>query len=206
MDLKEEIKVVLSYENEKKNWRNNHNSKEWRLANKVSSRIMKEPLNRKPNCGCLEDLFIMLKSLTNDRINQKQIVMDSKFKLPKGKMVMVHGFPILTSDNLTDENAIELLKHNSKCISMFSSYPDNWKEMVSGKVIPPTNDNTDTSGNEDSNSDDTDSPNEREALLLSMEKSELKVLADNLAEDNDIDKAHHLCGVEGLTKYIIENE
>ena len=132
MDLKKQIKVVLSYEGSKAQWRNNHGSKEWRSANKVASVVMQQGLLRSKNCGCLEDLFIMLKSLNNNKINQKQQQMENQFKLAEGKMIHLDG-TFYTNSNLTDEKAIEIIKRFPSHSKTFSEKPSDWEDVVAGK-------------------------------------------------------------------------
>ena len=87
MDLLEQVKLS---EKTKHLWRDNHQSTEWRNANKLNILLFGMPLNNKPKCKCLEDLFFMLKSKNiNQKFTQK---MEQKFKVQKGKVISSHKF------------------------------------------------------------------------------------------------------------------
>jgi len=205
--LDKEIKVVLSYEASRSKWRNNQASKEWKQANKVSIAVMGEGLQRKTNCGCIDDLFYMLKTLSKERINQKQTQMSNKFKLIDGKMIH-HAGTHYTNANLTDEKAVEILTKFPSHIRTFATYPENWKELT-GK--PAANVNEDEfnglipTGKGDSSN--VDAPTGREAELLKMEQPDLLILAKNIAAENDeLSNPRHNTGVVKLTAFILENE
>jgi len=187
MDLNKQIKIVLSYKSTKNKWKNNHNSIEWKAADKLAKVVMRQGLNKSKNCGCIDDLFYMLTTLSQDSINQKQKRMSSRFTL-KG-MLQSHKFGIFTNDNITDEKAIEILKDNSKNISHFSAYPSDWEKLI---------------GKKEAKKEVTLSPREEE--LLSLGVDELREMADALAIEKDIDKASHRCKESGLTKFILANE
>jgi len=131
MDLNQEIKEVLLLEPTKSIWRNNHGSKEFKRAVKIGS-LVGNPINKSKNCGCIEDLFIVLRLMSRDKIKFKQIQMENKFKLKEGQLVTFAGSHI-TNANLTDERAISLLKDRPIRISMFSEYPKDWKELTGSK-------------------------------------------------------------------------
>lgn len=193
MKLQEEIDLVLSYESAKDDWRNDHSSDEWKLANRVSFIVMREGLRKHVNCGCLEDLFIMLKSLNKNQIQKKQKVMNGKFKLKNGITLKSHGCDILTADNCTDEKAIKVLKKNPKVLDKFESYPSNWKELC---------------GSNEDNSNDSLSINDsgRESELKELGDDVLRTLANEVSEKSGKRKAHHKAGTDKLIKYIIDNE
>ena len=133
MSLEKDIELVLSFEKTKQKWRAKFDSKEFILANEVSIVIMKDPLQRKKKCGCIEDLFIMLKSLTKNKIKLKTNQMESKFKLKAGILIQVHGVDHLSEHNVTDKSAKALLKKYPSHIVSFESYPSDWEALVFGK-------------------------------------------------------------------------
>ncbi len=48
----------------------------------------------------------------------------------------------ISNSNITDEKAIEFLKTNPDRISLFSSYPQNWKELIGIETVEDTAKNT----------------------------------------------------------------
>ena len=212
MDLNADIKLVLSYEANKSKWKNNFESEEWKLANKVSSIVMMEGLNRNSNCGCIDDLFNTLKTLSQEKINLKQNQMQGLFKLKEGKMISLHCFnEDYTNANLTDQKAIDVLKKYPSCIAEFESYPSNWKELCEkglpevGSTNPAVNNpstpaaGTPPAGNGNSNP--------REVELLAMSRDDLMATATKLADDKSLkNKPRHNTGAVKLVKYILDNE
>ncbi len=209
MDLNKEIKVVLSYEASKSKWKNNPASKEWKRANKVAIVVMGQGLQRKRNCGCIDELFIMLKTLSQKRINQKQTQMSNKFRLVDGKMISLNGTHY-TNDNITDEKAIEILTKFPSHIVTFVNAPDNWKELCGKPVGGLTGNPAPTAGlaPEGANDKTTDySPTGREAELLKMDKADLLTLATKIAiEGEGLKKPRHNTGIPKLVAFILENE
>ena len=137
MELKTQIEIVRGYESTKHIWRKNINSKEYKESSDLAKIIAGEGFNRSnPNCGCIDELFILLKSFNEERINFKLKQMNGKFKLIDGKVI---SFPKkslhLTNANLTDELAIELLKAYPAHIVSFEVAPTNWRELVSGRTV-----------------------------------------------------------------------
>ncbi|PZR18862.1 MAG: hypothetical protein DI539_16110 [Flavobacterium psychrophilum] len=62
-----------------------------------------------------------------------EITHSSQFKLKSvlGAIQMSFGSgQFITNTVLTDELALEFLKSNPNRISMFSEYPENWKELI----------------------------------------------------------------------------
>lgn len=185
------IKQVLSYESTKAKWRNDHGSVEFKEASKLASVIMGEPLQRKKNCGCVEDLFYMLKNMTDNNIKLKEKNMESQFKIKKGVMIMNHKLsdPI-TFDNLTDERALELLKINPKSISLFSEFPENWEELLHGKK-----------------------PKKLKEVKAEIEEKveeeveySLRVEADNIADLRGLKRPHWKATEEKLFEFISRNK
>lgn len=133
MNLKEEIKTVLSYESSKEEWRNEHSSDEFIHASKVG-KLVGSPLNRSRNCGCIEDLFIVLHLMTKEKINLKQEQMTSKYILKKGAVLFSPATGVhLTSENITDKAAKELLKKYPARIASFESFPEDWNKAPKKK-------------------------------------------------------------------------
>jgi hypothetical protein len=133
MNLKNQIKIVLSYEKTKSDWRHKHLSDEFIAASNLAKIVLGMPLNKSRNCECIEDLFFYLKRLTDIKINQIQTRMENQenaqFTLIKGKvLVSFHG--TISKENLTDEKAIALIKRNPKNISHFKKFPKDWENLI----------------------------------------------------------------------------
>lgn len=130
--LLNEIHTVLSYESSRSSWKNKFESKEFKAAAAIGEKVG-SPLNRSLNCGCIDDLFIVLKLIIKqnkkplENMNKEQ----SKFRIKNDGMIQCHGIEPITNDNLTDEKAVELLKKNKKHISNFDVYPKDWESMIS---------------------------------------------------------------------------
>ena len=134
MSLEEKIKKVKGFKETVRVWKNDFNSEEYKLASSLNNDLFGLPLNRQKNCDCVNDLLNYITQLNSSKINQIKEKMESKFKLKKGTMIMVHGIDMqLTEANLTDEKAITLLKKYPKHIISFEVYPENWEELVIGK-------------------------------------------------------------------------
>ena len=134
MELEEQINLLLSYEGTKKNWRNVHDSKEWILANEIASVVMGETLNKKPNCGCLNDLFYMLKNISKEKIKLKQLQMENEFELKSGILLFINGTHY-SNANITDQKSIEILTKFPVKINAFSRYPKGWKDLTKGEEV-----------------------------------------------------------------------
>lgn len=196
MNLEAEIKLLLSYEGSKQKWRNVHDSKEWILANKISAIIMGEELNRKPNCGCLNDLFYMLKNTSKEKINLKTIQMENEFELKPGILLFLDGTHY-SNANITDEKSIEILKRFPVKINAFVRYPKNWKDLTK-------------SGNETAPqkvAKDIEATNDYEAELNELDKETLKELCDKLSESTEgLRKVNHKAGKAKLIEYLLKNK
>jgi len=204
MNLKENIKIVLLNEKTKNDWKNNHSSKEWKLANQVAIVVMGEGLQRKRNCGCVDDLLIMLKSLNEPKIKLKQTQIMNKFEIKEGKMIQLHGLnDAYTNANLTDEKAIEILKKFPKAIAFFSKHPDNWQELC-GKDVP--NEIPGAEENEEIILNNEPTEGTRADELAKESDEVLKKLCNDLAEEKGLKKVHWKSASEKLIQYIIDNE
>jgi len=199
MLLTEEIKEVLSLESTKMKWRNNHSSVEFKKASSLSFAIMGQHLNKMKNCGCLEDLFIMLKSLSKDKINLKQEQMESKFKFKEGTLITVGGTHYANA-NLTDEKAIHILKQFPSHIASFTTHPDNWKELCAvevktKKVVKEVIEEA------------VEESNDRMQELYAMTLPDLFAIAQELADENEDLKMPGARSKEAkLVSFIIDNE
>lgn len=61
-----------------------------------------------------------------------------KFKLIQGKRLALHGLGmVITNANLTNENALEVLRRAPGAIKFFETYPTNWREMTMAKTAAP---------------------------------------------------------------------
>ncbi len=131
MKLKQHIKLVRSFRANVNEWKNNFDSVEYKEASKLNQKLFGIPLNKRKNCDCVNDLLSYVSRMNNDKIKLKQQQMESKFKLKKGKLIMLHGLGIEISEaNLTDAKAISLLKKYPGHISTFESFPENWEELT----------------------------------------------------------------------------
>ena len=134
MELKEQIKLVKSYKPSLSDWKNSFDSTEYKEASKLNYALFGIHLNKRKNCDCVNDLMNYISRLDNEKINQKQMIMESKFKLKKGILIQLHGLDIMISEaNLTDAKAITLLKKYPGHIASFEVYPENWKELLEDK-------------------------------------------------------------------------
>ena len=122
------LKKVQESESTKHLWRDKHNSEEWRNANKLNALLFGIPLNNKPKCSCLEDLFFMLKS-KNINIKYKE-KMEQVFKIKKGKVINSFAFGFHLTEQSNDEQIKEALKLQPNLIVHFESYPKDWRVVV----------------------------------------------------------------------------
>src|SRR5690554_4195050 len=137
MNLKNKIKNVLLSERTKKIWRDDFNSTEYKQASELNKILFGIPLNQMKGCQCVDDLFALIKHKysNEENINLKIKQMENKFRLKKDVLIMSHqlGDPI-SNNNLTDEMAIRILKLSKKNVDKFEVLPENWEQLVDGKV------------------------------------------------------------------------
>ena len=130
MNLLEEVRAS---ENTKHLWRDDHASKEWKNANKLNIILFGMPLNNKPKCKCLEDLFFMLKSSNiNRKFKEKNM---QEFKVQKGKVISSHKFGFHLTEHSNDEQIIEALRLVPSLIGQMEKYPENWQVIVNGGAV-----------------------------------------------------------------------
>lgn len=129
MDLQADIEKVLQVTN----WSANKNSDEVKLLKSVYYKAFGKRLEI--TCGkCIQKAYYEIKELNENKPILKQKTM-GKFQLKKDKMIVLHGLSTgVTSGNLTDEKAIEILKKHPGHIKSFEKYPANWQEIVAGKA------------------------------------------------------------------------
>lgn len=75
------------------------------------------------------------KTIIETKITSEE-VFSSIFKMRKETGVFQINFGsglFISSENTTDELAILFLKENPNRISLFETYPKNWKELISGQ-------------------------------------------------------------------------
>lgn len=126
--------MVRSFRPTLNEWKNNFNSTEYKEASRLNFALFGIHLNKRKNCDCVNDLMNYISRLDDDKIKQKQIIMESKFRLKKGTLIQLHGLDIMISEaNLTDAKAITLLKKYPAHISSFEVYPENWVELLEDK-------------------------------------------------------------------------
>jgi len=185
MDLEKAIDELLSYEATKQDWRNIHNSKEFKLATKVGNAVG-SPLNRSLNCGCIEDLFIVCKLLKRDKlkIEFKQKVMESKYELYPNKVLSFPKMGIhLTNANLTDEIAKDYLSTYPAAKVHFKRLPEVVeKKKAEKKEVFEVVENTEK-----------------------VTKETLRELADRLADEKGIKRPHWKASDYTLEIFIKEN-
>jgi hypothetical protein len=136
MELIEQIKLVKSFKATVSSWKNDFQSEEYKQASKLNKLLFDIPLNKVRNCDCVHDLFAYISGLDEQKIKQKQISMESNFKLKNNAVIQVHGLSIiLTNANITDEKALQLLDKYPGHIVSFEKYPTNWKSLIGKKVV-----------------------------------------------------------------------
>ena len=197
MELKDKILKILSLEGSKSQWRNNHGSHQWILANEVALIVMGERLNKAKNCGCLNDLFIMLKSLSTEKIKLKTIHMNNKFKLRETALIFIAGSHY-SSKNITDEKSIEILTKFPAKIADFISYPENWEELTAKEVSAIVEEKV---------------IEEEEAFILfdsdleDLDEKELRIICTNIANRTEgLRKLNHKALKPKMIEYILENK
>lgn len=86
------------------------------------------PLNDKPKCKCIEDLFFMLKSSNiNQKFTQK---MEQQFKVKTGKVIGSFEFGFQLTEHSADAQIKEALKLQPHLINLMEVYPENWRVVV----------------------------------------------------------------------------
>lgn len=87
------------------------------------------------NCGsCWATAYLYFTNYKQNK--QKQMEKQkSKFVIKAGGQIHCQH-AVYTNDNITDEEAIALLKHNKKNIGHFESFPDNWQELLEEPAKP----------------------------------------------------------------------
>ena len=195
MELKEKINLLLSYEGNKKQWKNQHNSKEWILANEVASIVMREPLNKVPNCGCLNDLFYMLKTISQQKIELKSKQMENEFELKPGILLFLEGTHY-SNANITDEKSIEILKRFPVKINAFVRYPKNWKDLTK----------TEKTSTQKVVKNEADNEVYKDELN-GLDDTQLRELCNTLAEQTEgLRKVNHKAGTEKMIEYLLKNK
>ena len=122
MDLLEKVR---NSEKTKAVWREDYRSEEFTNASKLNVILFGAPLNHRPKCSCIEDMFYMLKSKSiNEKYKNK---MEQVFKVKKGKVISSFKFNFHLTEHSTDELIIQALKVDQKLIDSLEFYPENWK-------------------------------------------------------------------------------
>jgi hypothetical protein len=122
------IKQVLASESTKNQWRNKYDSIEFKNATKLNKLLFGIHLNQSVGCQCVEDLFFYIKRKNNFM---------NKFKLRKGLVVTSFLHATITEHSM-DAEFVQALKVSPGAIKYFTEYPENWKDIVSGKEILPS--------------------------------------------------------------------
>jgi hypothetical protein len=122
------IKQVLASESTKNQWRNKYDSIEFKNATKLNKLLFGIHLNQSVGCQCVEDLFFYIKRKNNFM---------NKFKLRKGLVVTSFLHATITEHSM-DAEFVQALKVSPGAIKYFTEFPENWKDIVSGKEILPS--------------------------------------------------------------------
>ncbi len=80
-----------------------------------------------------------IRRLRNHKENTKKMEKKNKyFELKKGVLVPIAGTSEAYSDkNMTDEDAIKILKGNKNAIALFDKYPKDWERMLEAEDKSP---------------------------------------------------------------------
>ena len=134
MELTEEIiQEAFSYEATKSIWRNDFNSKEFKLCSKINKFLFDIDLNKSVNCQCVDDFFFYIKRKFKNTTIQN--IMEQKFKIKPGKAIISGHFANPLTESSSDADCIKLLKLNKKYASQFSVLPKNWEAIIEGKEL-----------------------------------------------------------------------
>jgi hypothetical protein len=137
MELEQRIKNAIELGRTISEWAGDKNSEEFKEYNSLSILLKQGRLTN--GCkNCAKDFYNYLVHLTKPKIKQ---MTNGKFEIGKdkntGALRMIQDIKtgaILTDLNLTDENALKLLKSNKKWISAFQSFPEDWENQVDNFV------------------------------------------------------------------------
>lgn len=165
--ITELIERVRQSEKTRKQWQKNYSSKEWKEASKLHNLINGIPLNRGGCVDCVSDLFFQLKRNNFNLIIMKQ--QSKKFHLPKGTVIQLHGCDIIT-EHSSDAQMMRLLKIDKGQISKFTTYPENWRELINDSE--DVEENLDEAQAEDVDSQDEESSQEETQTEEDEESSE----------------------------------
>lgn len=188
MDIEQLIESVKASEATKSNWRNKHDSEEFRNASKLNKLIFDKPLNHAKKCECIEDLFFYL-----NRKNVKSQIMEKQkkvFVLMPWKIVTSFLHETI-SVHSTDEQCIEALKASPGIIKFFKSYPENWREICKLPPLEIESKETDsapeieeahTVNAEDLNENPGEDLNEGEKIEIPANEEEAQIETDSAFE------------------------
>jgi len=189
MNLENQIKEVLLLEATIKEWKNDFNSDAYKKASALNLLLFGKPLNKQRNCGCVQDLFDLIKHRYSkkENINQKKKQMENKFRLKGDLLVQNHalGTPV-NNNNLTDEIAIKLLQINKNNINLFEKYPQDWAKLVGGKP---------------SEKKEVEEKPKTDGKLVN-----LRAIADEIAEAKGLKKPHWNSSNKKLKEFINANK
>jgi hypothetical protein len=132
MELTEEIiQQAFSFESTKSIWRNDFNSKEFKLCSKINKFLFDIELNKAVNCQCVDDFFFYIKrKFQNTTIKN---IMEKEFRIKSGKVIQSLHFANPLSESSSDAECIKLLKLNKKYASQFAVLPKDWEKRIEGK-------------------------------------------------------------------------
>ena len=163
---------------------------------------MGEQLSRKTNCGCLNDLFYMLKTISKSKIELKSKQMENEFELKEGILIFFKGSHY-SNANITDKKTLEILKEFPIKINAFVRYPKNWKELIKDKEVKAPKKEAKELATEETKEVKTEENKELE-LLSDIELRELCTkLADSI---EGLKKLNHKAGKAKMINYLITNK
>ncbi len=88
--------------------------------------------------GCSQKYLQYIHRLKDESLKLKDKKMKAKneyFELKKGVLIPIAGTSEAYSDkNMTDEDAIKILKGNKNAISLFEKFPANWEEVLESGI------------------------------------------------------------------------
>ena len=187
MDLEIAIDELLTFEATVKDWKNIHNSKEFIAATKLAKGLGHSLTSGCSNC--LNDLFILAKIYKRDKnkLNQKQIIMNSKYELYPNKVLSFPKLGIhITNANLTDEIAKEYLTIYPAARVHFKVIPDS---HFSAKVVVRSE----------------EKPKVETPKIVKTTET-LRQLADRIADEKGIRKPHWKASDYTLNNFLAENK
>jgi hypothetical protein len=190
--MKELINRVRASKATKSKWKGSHNSKEWQDASKLNLLLFGKPLNKRLNCECLNDLFLLMDHKISKLNTITMNNQNSQFRLSNEQsIIMLHGCMPL-SKHSTDKQFLSMLKHHPGQIVKFASFPSDWRVQcgLDEETEEPTEDNAEgstesenlneisTEGESEETEESTED-NEIDLMRISDREAELRLLSNS---------------------------